>query len=139
MRAKEFLVQYWDAKAEVKRLEHQLAEIEDLVGNVTVDPTSEHVQKSRDPDQIGELVARKADIESDLDAAKQKALATMQRVINVINMLKEREYRQILQMRYVEHTSWRRIAEDMNYDGRYIYKLYNRALDEMDRILDRTV
>ena len=85
------------------------------------------------------MTPERNELKSAVEAAKQKALATMQRVINVINMLKEREYRQILQMRYVEHTSWRRIAEDMNYDGRYIYKLYNRALDEMDRILDRTV
>lgn len=138
MRAKEFLVQYWDAKAEVRRLERQLAEIDDLVGNVTVDPTSEHVQTSRDPDQIGTLVAERADIESDLTAAKDKALEVMQRVVGMINKLKKREYRQILQMRYVEHRSWRYIAEDMEYDGRYIYKLHNRALDAMDHILDRT-
>ena len=63
MTGREYMMQYWEAVVRVRRLKSQSASIRDLLGNVTVDPSSEHVQTSRDPDQIGKLVAKLSDVE----------------------------------------------------------------------------
>lgn len=138
MRAKEFLKQYKRAKAEADRLERQLAELDDLVGNITVDPTAEHVQTSRNPDQIGSLVARRTDMQESLKKAKDHALDVMQEVITVIDKLEDPDYQIILQARYIERKSWRYIAELVHYDGRYVFKLHNRALKKVDAIINKT-
>ena len=138
MEAKEYLLQYRKAKFEAECLDHQLEEINDLIGNVTVDPTVEHVQTSPDPDQIGKLVAKKTDLQAELIEAKAEALMIMQQVMSTINKLNNTDYKRLLQARYIECRSWKRITDSMHYDRRYMFKLHKCALLEIGEIINKT-
>lgn len=135
MKAKEFLMQYRNAKQEIARLERQIDELDDLLGNVTVDPTNEHVQSSKDPDKIGRLIAKKADIQEEIKEAKDIALDTMEKVLGAINMVKDERYKEILQARYIECKPWSKIVDGSYYDERYIFRLHKEALDNIDLII----
>ena len=139
MTGKEYLLQYWRARVGIRRLESQEESVRDLLGNVTVDPTSEHVQTSRDPDQIGKLVAKLSDIHEELNNEKLKAIDLMQEIYRTIGKLKDPDEQLILQMRYIKMLSWIKVEEEMKKVQRYycldwMMRKHRHALKEIERI-----
>ena len=144
MTGKEYMLQYWKAKVEVRRLESQKASIKDLLGNVTVDPSSEHVQTSRDPDQIGKLVAKLSDIQEKLDNERLLAVSLMDEIYEAVNKLKDPDEQLILQMRYIKMLPWSKVDKEMQKSQRYysmewMMKHHHHALKEIERITNCTV
>lgn len=139
MTGREYLLQYWEAVVRVRRLESQKASIEDLLGNVTVDPTAEHVQSTHDPDQIGKLVAKLSDIQAKLDDEKLKALDLMDEIYHAINQLKDPDEQLILQFRYIKMLPWSKVDKEMRKMQRYycldwMMRKRRHALKEIERI-----
>jgi len=139
MTGKEYLMQYWKAKVEVKRLESQKDSIRDLLGNVTVDPTSEHVQTSKDPDQIGKLVARLSDIQEELEEERIKAIDLMQEIYKAIGKLGNPDEQLLLQMRYIQMLPWSIVEKEMRklqacYSRDWMMKHHRNALKEIERL-----
>ena len=143
MTGKEYMLQYWKAKVSIRRLESQKTSIKDLLGNVTVDPSSEHVQTSRDPDQIGKLVAKLADIEDKLNEEKLHALDLMNEIYSAINKVKDPDEQLILQMRYIKMLSWSNVEKEMQkvqryYSMEWMMKHHHHALKEIESITNCT-
>ena len=141
MTGKEYLLRYREAYIKVCRLENQMDAIDDLLGNVTVDPTSEHVQTSRDPDQIGKLVARRADILSDLTECKTKALEIMEEIYHTIEMIDDPDDQLVLQLRYVKLLTWKNVERKMEevsqpYSRRQMFDHHKRALKKIEEIIN---
>ena len=139
MTGKEYMLQYWQAKVIVRRLESQQASIRDLLGNVTVDPSSEHVQTSRDPDQIGKLVAKLADIQDKLNEEKLRAIDLMDEIYGVINKLGDPDEQLILQMRYIKMLPWSKVERELEKVQRYycldwVMRKHRHALKEIERL-----
>jgi len=139
MTGKEYMLQYWQAKVIVGRLESQQASIRDLLGNVTVDPSSEHVQTSRDPDQIGKLVAMLADIQDKLNEEKLRAIDLMDEIYGVINKLGDPDEQLILQMRYIKMLPWSKVEKELEKVQRYycldwVMRKHRHALKEIERL-----
>ena len=139
MTGKDYMLQYWQARVTVRRLESQQASIRDLLGNVTVDPSSEHVQTSRDPDQIGKLVAKLADIQDKLNEEKLKAMDLMDEIYGVINKLEDPDEQLILQMRYIKMLPWSKVEKELEKVQRYycldwMMRKHRHALKEIERL-----
>lgn len=139
MTGKEYMLQYWQARVTVRRLESQQASIRDLLGNVTVDPSSEHVQTSRDPDQIGKLVAKLADIQDKLNEEKLRAVNLMDEIYGVINKLGDPDEQLILQMRYIKMLPWSKVEKELEKVQRYycldwMMRKHRHALKEIERL-----
>jgi len=139
MTGREYMMQYWEAVVRVRRLKSQSASIRDLLGNVTVDPSSEHVQTSRDPDQIGKLVAKLSDIEAKLADEKLHAVDLMDEIYEAVNKLKDPDEQLILQFRYIKMLPWSKIEKEMQQLQRYycldwMMRKHRHALKEIERI-----
>lgn len=139
MTGKEYMLQYWQARVTVRRLESQQASIRDLLGNVTVDPSSEHVQTSRDPDQIGKLVAKLADIQDKLNEEKLRAVNLMDEIYGVVNKLGDPDEQLILQMRYIKMLPWSKVEKELEKVQRYycldwMMRKHRHALKEIERL-----
>ena len=139
MTGKDYMLQYWQARVTVRRLESQQASIRDLLGNVTVDPSSEHVQTSRDPDQIGKLVVKLADIQDKLNEEKLKAMDLMDEIYRAINKLGDPDEQLILQMRYIKMLPWSKVEKELEKAQRYycldwMMRKHRHALKEIERL-----
>ena len=139
MTGKDYMLQYWQARVTVRRLESQQASIRDLLGNVTVDPSSEHVQTSRDPDQIGKLVAKLADIQDKLNEEKLRAIDLMDEIYGAINKLGDPDEQLILQMRYIKMLPWSKVEKELEKVQRYycldwMMRKHRHALKEIERL-----
>lgn len=139
MTGKEYLWQYREANAELKRIESEISSIEDMLGNVTVDPTSEKVQSSNDPDQLGKLVARKVDMVDKLNRKKAAVLDLMAEICSVIDKVENPDDRLILQLRYVKMLSWDKVGAELEsvqkfYCLDWIMRHHRRAMKEVEAI-----
>lgn len=144
MTGKEYLWQYREANAELKRIESEISSIDDLLGSVTVDPTSEKVQSSHDPDQIGKLVARKVDMLDELDRKKAAMLELLREICSVIEELSDPDERLLIQLRYVKMLSWRMVEREMRKAGKFyseewMMKHHRKAMKEVEMLTNCTV
>ena len=56
--------------------------------------------------------------------------------MRLIRSVSCREYQTILEKRYLCIFSWEKIAAAMDYDIRWLYRLYGKALEEVQVLLD---
>lgn len=137
MTAKEFLRQYGREKLKIERLNDRIAALDDLF-SVTQDMTSEKVQSSPKPDRMGEIIAKKADLQADLEEEVQEAYRVMNEVEAVINRLQDERQKALLHDRYILLWKWRKIEDRLGFDSnqRWVYVLHKRALREVERIIN---
>ena len=53
----------------------------------------------------------------------------------VIDKLEDENHKKILKLRYLEYRKWRSIAEILGYTERHTGRLYNKALEEIEKII----
>lgn len=140
MTGQEYLERYKEAYIKAMRLQIQIQAVDDLLGNVTVDPSNEHVQTTRDPDQIGKLVARRADILVELMAQKAKALEIMQEVYSTIELIDNMDEQLILQLRYIKLLKWDQVEREMQevsrpYSRQGMFDHHRIALEKIEKII----
>ena len=118
-----------------KEIDAQLRELENLrsiMGSVKgVDYAKDRVQTSQAAD-VYTLVDKMMDLESGINAKIDRLVELKREVHKEIAELKSPQDRIILQLRYVELKSWNRIAHELNYSLRYIYKLHGQVLKNLD-------
>lgn len=140
MTGQEYLERYKEAYIKAMRLQIQIQAVDDLLGNVTVDPSNERVQATRDPDQIGKLVARRADILADLMTQKAEALEIMQEIYSTIELIDNMDEQLILQLRYIKLLKWDQVEREMQevsrpYSRQGMFDHHRIALEKIEKII----
>lgn len=135
MNALEFLKQYRACMVRIKKLEEQIQELSDLMSHITPEMSSERVQSSHPPDKIGQLVAKKVDLVTQLMGEIATAFGVMNDIEEVIDQVEPVGYQMILQKKYIEGKTWEQVAREVCYDPSWVWVLHRRALAEVDKIL----
>ena len=134
-RAKQFLMEYTKLRKKITRLEDQINEIEEQALKITSWSDGDRVQSSHNPDKIGQIVAKKLDLEADALDEIDLMLDKMYEVEAVLRELQNPDYAQLLQYHYIRGMTWDAISEKMHYSKRWIQTLHGRALDEVNKII----
>lgn len=82
-------------------------------------------------DCVAKIVDLQAEINADIDALvdlKREILETIKGLENV-------EYQTILERRYLCFETWEKIAAEMGYDLRWLFRLHGKALDAVQAVL----
>lgn len=134
-RAKQYLMEYTKLRKKIIRLEDQINEIEEQALKITSWSDGDRVQSSHNPDKIGQIVAKKLDLESDALDEIDLMLDKMYEVEAVLRKLHNPDYAQLLQYHYIRGMTWDAISDKMHYSKRWIQTLHGRALDEVNKII----
>ena len=153
-RAKMFLKKYQQALTDIRNLEAESKELENMAMSMTGGPEyanvevcgpngkkwierqlMERVQSSGNQDPVGNLVAKICDMKLELMELRSQALGKLRQVEQVIAAVDDKVYRQLLHRRYIENNSWKQMSEEMNYSTKYIFKLHGYALEKIETIL----
>lgn len=126
MTAKEFLAQAWDID---RRIENKIDERDRLesrltagrVANLSGMPRGGHGDWTNAADSVLRLTEQ-------INAEISRLCEIKTQVIEAINAVEDEKYRRVLEMRYRNYMTWEQIAENMNYELRWIYELHGRAL-----------
>lgn len=135
MEAKQFLEQYQNLLTDIRNLESQKLELENLAMGITVSTDGERVQSSGRLDRMAELAVKIADAEREIMEQRTQAFHKLREIERVIGGIENSDYRKILHMRYVENQTWGRIAAALYYSYQWACELHGRALSEVEKIL----
>ena len=83
-----------------------------------------------DRDRMAEGVAQIVDLEKELLRRIANLERERLRIEDEIEALPAQQ-RRVIAARYVERKGWGRIARELNYDARYLFKIQNAALKRL--------
>lgn len=122
---------YREAK---RRYESAARELEEL--NAMIMPAmdySKHKVKGGKRSDMADLVADIAKLHEQLEIEMRTAISEMIKVKTIIKKIDNERDNELLSRRYISCQLWEEIAEDMNIERRYVFRLHNKALDELVR------
>ena len=130
---------------EIKRLkdrietrEKLIEEIRESMYDISAVQVTEKVQTSKETgDNIGNDIARIERLEKQLKELKEEYNKRVNEVLDAtIDM--EEEFAYIIVTRYIKAKEWEEIANEMHYSVGYVYKLHNKALDSLYKIVNNS-
>lgn len=137
MTAKEYLGQAKYLNTRINSKIKQINTLNHLATNATSVlsgmPRNPNKATSKMADVVDKIVDLQAEINHDVDE-----LVDLEREITqLIKSVTDLEYQTILEKRYLCFQTWEAIAAEMQYDIRWLYRLHGRALEEVQKILDK--
>lgn len=126
MTAKEFLAQAWHID---RRIERRCEERDRLLARLTAGRTANLNGMPRGGGyDWTDAVSRLIEMEREIGAEIIDLCRIKREVNTAINQVEDMRYRQLLELRYRNYYSWERIAREMGFDVRHIYRLHGEAL-----------
>lgn len=138
-KAKEFLERYRTADRKIQMLADEIDKIESLAGGRAVSIDGQP-HGNGTTDKVAIVATAAADLQEKLSAWLFEQEKTKREIINVLAELKDSNQFQVLRLRYLSdemEETWFSIACVMNLSERQVQRIHGRALQEVERIIDR--
>ena len=130
MTAKEYLRQYRTLDLRVNVKLTQIEELRSLA--VRLSPTARFDKVGNVTDKVGRTVSRIVDLERELQNDIDELVQTGEKIRRAINSLTDERLKVILELRYIKGKKWEDIADMLNTELRWIYRLHGRALQVIE-------
>lgn len=126
MTAKEFLGQAWHID---RRIERRKEERDRLLARLTAGRTASLTGMPRGGgSDWTNAVSRVIEMEREINAEIVELCRVKSEVNAAISQVQDVRYRELLELRYRNYYSWDKIAREMNFEVRHIYRLHGEAL-----------
>lgn len=89
---------------------------------------TEKVKTSLNPNKLSGLVAKMVDLENEINAEIDKLYSLKNDIMHSINLIDNKDYQVLLNLRYLNFLTWEEIAAKMGYSVRWIYKIHKKAI-----------
>jgi hypothetical protein len=129
MTAKEYLSQGWLLD---QRIDARIAERERLMAKVTAarSPSLSGMPRGGKHDWT-DAVDRAADLSAEIDADIKELCRLKREIGETIERVDDYKCRTLLELRYRNYYTWERIAEELHYEVRQVYRLHGEALQKV--------
>lgn len=81
---------------------------------------------------VEEYAVKIVDLEREIDRRIDEYVDLTREIEAAIDRIPDGRYRDVLRFRYVNGWSWEKIAEEMRYDRRWVYRMHGRALNMIE-------
>jgi len=123
---KEKLLEYMWLKKSTKQLEERIEEIDTLLTRTT--RSLSDMPRNKSPkDLTNDLLARKIDLQRQLEREVNHCLVELEAIDRAISKLPHRE-QYLFRMRYIEGRKWEDICLKLDYSERQCYRIHGEAL-----------
>ncbi|MCI8332627.1 MAG: DUF1492 domain-containing protein [Clostridiales bacterium] len=136
MKAKEYLQQIKQFDTVIKQKEREINELKAMSTSLgCADYSRERVQTSHSNEApfvtpTNQLI----DLEKEIQREKAILVGKKHKIISQIQGLKNSKYVEILYMRYVDFSTYEKIAAELSYSVRYIYIIHRQALHSFEKM-----
>ena len=136
MNAKEFLnrAKYLDDLINAKI--RQVSQLNDLATHATSAMTGMPHNPNHGRSAMADAVVKIVDLQAEINADIDELVDLKRAILEAVKAVPNGEYQTILERRYLCFDSWEKIAADMGYDMRWLYRLHGRAIAAVQEILD---
>lgn len=138
LKAQEYLKQIEKLDVLIKNKLIEKQHWKEVALGVTPQMGGERVQSSGNQQKMASAVERMIDLERELDECVDRLINTRNDVIATIEQLSPEEY-DFLHLVYVQHLTLKEVAEKKNYSYSWSTTFHGRALERVQRILDKRV
>lgn len=87
---------------------------------------------------VEEAVCKLMELEVDLDAEIDRMVDETKRAEQLIAQLSDPRYRDVLRHRYLDGWTWERIADELNYEISWVFRMHGSALLALERMEQRS-
>ena len=134
MTAKEYLSQAYRIDQRINSKIEQVQSLRNLAEKASA--TISDMPRSASPNihRMQDFIAKALDLESEINADLCRLIDTKREIVTVIKCVENRERQTLLELRYLCFKTWEQIAVELHFDLRWVHRLHNRALNEVESI-----
>ena len=134
MTAKEYLSQAYRIDHRINSKIEQVQSLRDLAAKATA--TLSDMPRSASPNvhRMEDVIAKMVDLESEINADLTRLINLKHEIVTVVKCVESPELQTLLELRYLCFMTWEQIAVELHFDLRWVHRLHNRALNEVEAI-----
>lgn len=91
-------------------------------------------KNTRNVHRMEDVLCEMIDLESEIKTDMTDLIHLKREVVTIIKCVEQPELQTILELRYLCFKTWEEIAVELHLDIRWVHRLHNRALNEVDTI-----
>lgn len=131
MTAKEYLSQAYRLDQRINSKIEQVASLNELATKCTSTLTGMPRNPNRASSTMADAVEKIIDLQNEINRDIDRLVDLKREIVTIIKAIENPEYQTLLEKRYLCFLTWEKIAVDMGYDLRWLYRIHKRALDEI--------
>ena len=133
--AKDYLSQAYRIDQRINSKIEQVQSLRDLAKKASATLSDVPPSKgTRNVHRMEDVIAKMMDMESEISADMKRLLNLKHEIVTVINCVESPELQTLLELRYLCFKTWEQIAVVLHFDLRWVHRLHNRALNEIELI-----
>ena len=132
--AKDYLSQAYRIDQRINSKIEQVQSLRDLAEKATATLSDVPAGGTRNIHRMEDVIAKMIDLENEINADLQHLIDLKHEVVTVIKCVEVPELQTLLELRYLCFKTWEEIAVTLHLDIRWIHRLHNKALCEIDMI-----
>jgi len=131
MTVKEYLGQAYRLDQRINSKLEQVMSLRTLATKATSTLSDTPPSGTRNVHRMEDIIVKIIEMENEINRDIDNLVDLKREMVSVIKAVTDPEYQTILELRYLCFKSWEQIAVDMNYSIQHIYRLRDRALNEI--------
>lgn len=135
MTAKEYLGQARFLDMRINSKIQQVASLNELATRCTTTISDMPKNPNRGDSRMADSVIKIIELQEEINSDINKLVELKREIMGVIKAVPNMEYQTLLEKRYLCFITWEQIAVDMNYSMQYTFRIHERALKEIDQLL----
>lgn len=135
MTVKEWLNRGFKLNKEIEQLVEAKEKAKDLACSVVSNLGNEKVQGTTGNSTENKMVSY-AEYSRLLSKRIDKLLEINKEIVGAISKVDDATLRSLLTARYINFKTWERIAEDLDKELRWVYRLHKKALNNIENVID---
>ncbi|EPR08121.1 DUF1492 domain-containing protein [Ruminiclostridium papyrosolvens] len=135
MNAKTYLGQAYRMNLRINNQLEQLEQLKALTSKITSSFGKERVSCTKEKSPMENAIIKIVVAEDEINRTIDRFIDLKVEISSNIQKLDNFENRILLELRYLCFNTWEEIAAKMNYRTSYIYKIHNRALKAMEKVM----
>ena len=133
--AKDYLSQAYRIDQRINSKIEQVQSLRDLATKATATLSDVPPSKgTRNVHRMEDVIVKMMDLESSISKDLNRLIDLKHEIVTVIKCVESPELQTLLELRYLCFRTWEQIAVEINYDLRWVHRLHNRALSEVESI-----
>ncbi len=131
MNAREYLSQAYRLDLEINNKLEIMDSMHSLATKATNSFSMVPPSGTRNVHRLEDTLAKIVDMDNEINDKIDRLVDLKKEIFDVIGAVENREYRLLLEMRYLRFKTWEEIAVELGYNVRHLYRIHRDALSQI--------